>query len=67
LNRKKLTAVKGNSSNEINHALVNAKASMEIEGNEFTPAKEQLLLDRANGQISHSEFLVKAKELARYV
>lgn len=51
--------------NQIEKALANAKASLEIEGYNFTPEENELLLSVAKGEITHEEFLQKALEIAK--
>ncbi len=48
-------------------ALLNAKASLAIEGIYLTTQEEQLLSLRANGRLKNSEFLARALEMAKNV
>lgn len=48
-------------------ALLNAKASLEIEGMHLTTREEQLVLRRANGEVKNTEFLALAMEIAKNV
>jgi|GEM_PF-1609924 len=66
-NRKRVIVMKRYSQQQIRRALVNAKASLEIEGLFLTPQEERLLLDRAEGKMKYSEFLARAKEIAKNV
>lgn len=46
-------------------AMRNAKASLAVEGMYLTPEEDELLSLKAQGQISDSEFLARALELAK--
>ncbi|WEK54563.1 MAG: hypothetical protein P0Y55_00330 [Candidatus Cohnella colombiensis] len=48
-------------------ALLNAKASLAIEGLYLTTQEEQLILKRVNGEIRNTEFLSRAMEIAKNV
>jgi len=48
-------------------ALMNAKASMAIEGMHLTVQEEKLLMDRASGKLKNSDFLARAREIAKNV
>lgn len=48
-------------------ALSYAKSSLAIEGIHLTPQENQLLLDRSNGRMNDSEFLIRALEMAKNV
>lgn len=62
--RKRVIVLKKYSQQQLKNAILNAKASLEIEGLFLTHEEEQLLLERAEGKMSHSEFLARAKEIA---
>lgn len=55
------------SSRQIQLALENAKASLAIEGMHLTQTENELLLKRVNEEITHSEFLARAVEVAKNV
>jgi len=55
------------SQQQISRALKYSKASLEIEGLFLTAQEERLLLERANGNMKYSEFLARAKEIAKNV
>lgn len=59
--------VRKNNHKKSKSALMHAKASLEIEGIHFTTQEEQLLLERANGRLSYSEFITRAREIAKNV
>lgn len=65
--RKRVAALKRYSQKQVRRALLNAKASLEIEGYLFTPQEDQLLWERADGELKYSEFLARAKEIAKNV
>ena len=65
--RKGMTMMKRYSNTRSKIALMNAKASLKIEGIYFTTQEDLLLLERANGRLSNSEFLARAKEIAKNV
>ncbi|MBT2721434.1 hypothetical protein [Bacillus sp. ISL-46] len=50
--------------NDIEKAINNAKASLEIDGFIVRKEQEQMVLDRLSGKISEEEFLKKALKLA---
>lgn len=64
-NRKRVIVLKRYSQQKLRRALLNAKASLEIEGIFLTPQEDRLLLDRAEGKMTYSEFLARAKEIAK--
>ncbi len=66
-NRKRVVVLKRYSQQQLRRALLNAKASLEIEGLFLTPQEDRLLLDRAQGKITYREFLERAKEIAKNV
>jgi hypothetical protein len=49
------------------NALLNAKASLAIEGLYLTAQEEQLILKRVNGELRNTEFLSRAMEIAKNV
>lgn len=49
------------------NALLNAKASLAIEGMRLTEREEQLILKRANGKMKNADFLKLATEIAKNV
>ena len=59
--------MKRNSRRNSKIALMNAKASLAIEGMYLTTQEDQLLLDRANGKLNDSEFLARALDIAKNV
>lgn len=65
--RKRVAVMKRYSQKQVRRALLNAKASLEIEGYLFTPQEDQLLLERAEGKLKYTEFLARAKEIAKNV
>lgn len=65
--RKGMIILKRASRQKSNIALMNAKASLAIEGIYLTSQEDQLLLARANGQLKNSEFLARALEIAKNV
>lgn len=65
--RKRVIVLKRYSQQQLRSALLNAKASLEIEGLVLTTEEDRLLLDRADGKMSYSEFLARAKEIAKNV
>ncbi|MNW48725.1 hypothetical protein D3C74_261040 [compost metagenome] len=48
-------------------ALMNAKASLAIEGMYLTTPEEHLIMERLNGRVKNKEFLAYAMEIARNV
>ena len=66
-NRKKVKILRKYSQQQISRALKYSKASLEIEGLFLTAQEERLLLERANGNMKYSEFLARAKEIAKNV
>ncbi|APO43362.1 hypothetical protein BS614_04375 [Paenibacillus xylanexedens] len=48
-------------------ALMNAKASLAVEGMHLTASEDNLIMERLNGNLKNSEFLAHAMELARNV
>ncbi|WP_374020549.1 hypothetical protein ABU162_13565 [Paenibacillus thiaminolyticus] len=49
------------------NALLNAKASLAIEGMYLTTQEEQLISKRVNGEMKNTEFLALAMEIAKNV
>lgn len=66
-NKKRVLLVKRYSHKNRLQALLNAKASLAIEGMHLTTREEQLILQRANGKMKNSEFIAQAIEIARNV
>lgn len=66
-NRKKVKILRKYSRQQISRALKYSKASLGIEGLFLTAQEERLLLERANGNMKYSEFLARAKEIAKNV
>lgn len=62
-----MISVKRNSVKNRKAALMNAKATLAIEGIHLTEQEEKLLLARANGELKYSEFLAQALEMAKNV
>ena len=52
---------------QIRKALRNARASVAIEGFQFTARDTRLLLEKSLNKMSHSEFVRRAKEIAQHV
>ena len=66
-NTKGMKPMKRTSRQKKSIALLNAKASLAIEGIYLTSQEEQLLSLRANGRLKNSEFLARALEMAKNV
>lgn len=66
-NRKRVAVLKRFSQKQVMSSLLNAKASLEIEGYFITPQENELLLERTKGKLTYSEFLARAKEIAKNV
>ncbi|TVX99054.1 hypothetical protein [Cohnella terricola] len=66
-NKKKVPLVKKYTHEKRLHALLNAKASLSIEGMHLTALEEQLILKRANGKMKNKEFLALAMEISKNV
>lgn len=62
-----MTAMKKYSRKQRLAALRNAKTSLAIEGIHLTQKENDLLLERAYGKITHSEFLARSLEVAKNV
>ncbi|CAM3628705.1 hypothetical protein EDM52_21260 [Brevibacillus invocatus] len=66
-NRDRVDVLRRYSQKQVRRALLHAKASLEIEGMFLTQQEDRLLTERAEGKIRYSEFLARAKEMARNV
>jgi len=65
--KKRVLLVKRYTQEKRKRALLNAKASLAIEGMYLTTQEEQLVEQRAAGEMSNAEFLAKAIEIAKNV
>jgi|UPI0005D11DD3 hypothetical protein len=52
---------------ELERAMQEVKASFRVEGIELTEEHDKLVLARIKGEISHEEFIQRAKDAARHV
>ncbi|MNW47765.1 hypothetical protein D3C74_251080 [compost metagenome] len=66
-NKKRVLFMKKYTQKKRLNALLNAKASLAIEGMQLTTREEQLILRRANGEMKNTEFLALAMEIAKNV
>ncbi|MEK4249457.1 antitoxin VbhA family protein [Paenibacillus sp. FSL W7-1287] len=66
-NKKRVLLVKRYTREQRKRALLNAKASLAIEGMYLTTEEEQLVEQKAAGKMSNAEFIAKAIELAKNV
>ncbi|MCU6712411.1 hypothetical protein M6D81_27320 [Paenibacillus sp. J5C_2022] len=66
-NKKRVLLVKRYTHEKKLHAMLNAKASLAIEGMHLTNREEELVLKRANGKMKNAEFLAQAMEIAKSV
>ncbi|WP_341279988.1 hypothetical protein [Paenibacillus sp. FSL H8-0537] len=65
--KKRVLVVRRNTHEKKLNALLNAKASLAIEGMFLTTREEQLLMRRVNGEVKNNEFLALAMEIAKNV
>jgi len=65
--KKRVLLVKRYTHEKKLHALLNAKASLAIEGMHLTFREEQLILKRTTGKMKNTEFLAQAMEIAKNV
>lgn len=66
-NTKGMKPMKRTSRQKKSVAILNAKASLAIEGIYLTSQEEQLLSLRVEGRLKNSEFLARALEIAKNV
>lgn len=66
-NTKGMKPMKRTSRQKNSIALLNAKASLAIEGIHLTTQEERLLELRANGRLKHCDFLNRALEISKNV
>lgn len=66
-NKKRVLFVKRYTHEKRLNALLNAKASLAIEGMHLTTREEHLILKRANEKMKNSEFIALAIEIAKNV
>lgn len=66
-NKKRVLLVKRYTQEKRKRALLNAKASLAIEGMYLTNQEQELVEQRSAGEMSNAEFLAKAMELAKNV